>query len=146
MGPGYTEMFFLDEVTALAAGHRPCFECRRADANAFGEAWRECEGLDTRPRAVEIDRVLHAERLNGKAKRSHPMPWGSVVDGSIVLLEGALIAKRKGEPLVWSHKGYKTHAAIDGNVEVACQTPPQIQRVLDAGYAPQWHPSAAQWT
>ena len=66
MGPGYTEMFFLDEVTALAAGHHPCFECRRKDAMRFAHVWRN-DG--TRETAPEMDRVLHGQRLEEKSKR-----------------------------------------------------------------------------
>ena len=68
-GRYYTELFFLDEVTALAAGHRPCFECRRKDAEAFAAAWQQVFRLLRRPRADEMDLVLHAERLNGRAKQ-----------------------------------------------------------------------------
>jgi hypothetical protein len=66
-GRGYTELFFLDEPTALAAGHRPCFECRRADARAFAAAFARGHAMS----ADEIDRVLHAQRLDGRAKRGH---------------------------------------------------------------------------
>ena len=61
-GRFYTELFFLDEPTALAAGHRPCFECRRQDAEAFAEAWRKAKRLPVRPYADEMDLVLH-ERI-----------------------------------------------------------------------------------
>ena len=70
-GRSYTELFFLDEVTALAAGHRPCFECRRKDAQAFAECWRQAFKLSARPRAGDMDDVLHRERLDGRAKRRH---------------------------------------------------------------------------
>src|ERR1700744_3460792 len=60
-GRYYTELFFLDEPTALAAGHRPCFECRRKDAEAFAEAWRITRKLPARPYADEMDAVLHQE-------------------------------------------------------------------------------------
>ena len=70
-GRFYTELFFLDEPTALAAGHRPCFECRRKEAEAFAEAWRTARGLSQRPYAAEMDEVLHRERLQGRAKRLH---------------------------------------------------------------------------
>src|SRR5580700_1694629 len=69
-GRFYTELFFLDEPTALAAGHRPCFECRRKDAEAFAEAWRKARRLATRPFAPEMDEVLHRERLQGRRKRT----------------------------------------------------------------------------
>src|ERR1700733_7595293 len=58
-GRFYTELFFLDEPTAFAAGHRPCFECRRADALAFADAWRVARKLPERPRAEHMDDVLH---------------------------------------------------------------------------------------
>src|SRR4029077_17595612 len=67
-GDGYTELFFLDEVTALAAGHRPCFECRRQDAEHFAELWARTRGLPVRALAPDMDKVLQAERLNGHAK------------------------------------------------------------------------------
>src|SRR6187402_1000209 len=66
-GRYYTELFFLDEVTALAAGHRPCFECRRKDAETFAGTWRQVFRLRTRPRAAEMDERLHAERLDGRS-------------------------------------------------------------------------------
>src|ERR1700704_2620230 len=69
-GRYYTELFFLDEVTALAAGHRPCFECRRADAKLFAQKWAEAKGGDI-SYAPEMDVVLQAERLDGRAKRTH---------------------------------------------------------------------------
>ncbi len=70
MGAGYTEIFFLDEATALAAGHRPCFECRRAAARAFAAAWARADGTAP-PDAATMDRTLHAERL---APRRRPSP------------------------------------------------------------------------
>jgi len=70
----YTELFFLDEVTALAAGHRPCFECRRRDAERFAECWRQAVKLEKRPFADAMDAVLHVERLEGRAKRLHRLP------------------------------------------------------------------------
>src|SRR5215510_2750360 len=70
-GDGYTELFFLDEVTALAAGHRPCFECRRKNAEDFAGRWARSRGLPVRATAPDMDKVLHAERLDGRAKRLH---------------------------------------------------------------------------
>ena len=69
----WTELFFLDEATALAAGHRPCFLCRREAARAFRRAWAEGNGGPP-PYAADIDRVLHRERLDGRRKRLHPLP------------------------------------------------------------------------
>src|SRR5438132_14289469 len=86
-GHSYTELFFLDEPTALAAGHRPCYECRRADANAFAAAWARAKGLRTSPRAPAMDRVLHAERLAGRAKRRHAMALDELPDGAMVAID-----------------------------------------------------------
>src|SRR3954449_11045966 len=72
-GRSWTELFFLDEATALAAGHRPCFYCRRADAKRFRAAWERGNGV-AHAAAPEIDAVLHRERLDGTAKRLHALP------------------------------------------------------------------------
>ena len=84
----YTELFFLDEPTALAAGHRPCFECRRTDALAFAERWCEAQSLHSRPRAGEMDEVLHGERLNGRTKRRHRLVIDTLPDGAFVCSRG----------------------------------------------------------
>ena len=72
-GRSWTELFFLDEATAFAAGHRPCFFCRRDDATRFRAAWERGNGVSNL-RANDIDAVLHRERLEGKSKRLHPLP------------------------------------------------------------------------
>ena len=70
MPPGrWTALFFLDEAMALSAGHRPCAYCRRADFNAFAEAWRVAHGLADRPRAPEMDAVLHRQRVESRTRR-----------------------------------------------------------------------------
>src|SRR6185369_9702157 len=84
-GQGFTDLFFLDEVTALAAGHRPCFECRRADAKEFAEKWAEGKGGGI-PRAPEMDVVLQSERLDGREKRTHEMRIDDLPDGAFVAL------------------------------------------------------------
>src|SRR6478736_6415083 len=84
-GRYYTELFFLDEVTALAAGHRPCFECRRKDAQAFAAAFP----LKGCVRAPAMDDILHAERLDGRKKRTHRMAAASLPDGTMIVRDGA---------------------------------------------------------
>ena len=88
-GRSWTELFFLDEATALAAGHRPCFFCRRDDANRFRAAWEEGNGV-RRVLARDIDAVLHRERLSGAKKRMHALPMSlqELPDGAM-LQEGA---------------------------------------------------------
>src|SRR5437868_6246080 len=93
-GRFYTELFFLDEVTAFAAGHRPCFECRRKDAVAFAEAWARARKLPRRPSAPEMDDVLHPERLNGRAKRTHRRDIDELPDGAMIVLDGEPYALR----------------------------------------------------
>ena len=89
MAPGkFTELFFLDEATALAAGHRPCAECRRSDYNRFGELWSALHpGLVG---ADAIDAQLHGERLahRNRERRLHDAPYGDLPDGTFVLEAG----------------------------------------------------------
>jgi hypothetical protein len=140
---GYTELFFLDEATALAAGHRPCFECRRADANLFAQKWAQAKNCAI-PHAPEMDLVLQAERLDGRAKRTHGMAIDQLPDGVLVTLNGApgiAYAVRGSHLLRWSHNGYVGKTLRPRGV-VNVLTPPSIVDVLAAGYRPQWHASA----
>jgi hypothetical protein len=89
----YTALFFLDEVTALAAGHRPCFECRRADAKAFVEKWAQAKGHEI-PRAPEMDVALQKERLDGRTKRTHAMHADELPDGAFIAIGDAAFALR----------------------------------------------------
>lgn len=136
-GAGYTELFFLDEVTAFAAGHRPCFECRRSDAIAFAESWRR-----PRPSAPQMDAVLHAQRLDGGNKRLHRLPLDDLPDGAMIALDGKAAAIRDDALLPWSPSGYLAPLARPRGVMGDALTPPAILAVLRAGYVPRWHPSA----
>jgi hypothetical protein len=136
-GAGYTELFFLDEVTALAAGHRPCFECRRADA----EKWAQANNGDV-PRAPDMDLVLQSERLDGRAKRTHAMPIDDLPDGAFVALENTAFAVRGSHLLRWGENGYVEKSRRLRRIEVDVLTPPSIIGVLAASYSPRWHPSA----
>lgn len=139
----WTELFFLDEATALAAGHRPCFYCRRDDANAFRAAWEQGNGI-ARVRATEIDAVLHAERLDGRAKRLHPLPCAidELPDGAMVAADGESYLIARGRPLVWSFGGYRE--ADRGLRDTLLVTPPSTIRALRAGYRPVLHSTALQ--
>jgi hypothetical protein len=138
----WTELFFLDEATAFAAGHRPCFFCRRDDANRFRAAW-ERGNRTSKIRASEIDAVLHRERLDHGQKRLHPLavPLGDLPDGAMVQAgdESYLIAG--GKTLRWSFDGY-SRARID-TAAALLLTPPSTLRALEAGYRPVLHPSAS---
>jgi hypothetical protein len=140
-GRSWTELFFLDEATALAAGHRPCFFCRRDDAARFRAAWEE--GNDARRvLARDIDAVLHRERLSGGKKRLHPLPvsLAELPDGAMLQegTESFLIVQ--GRALAWSPAGYrKAPSAIE---DAMLLTPPSTLRALLAGYRPLLHGSA----
>jgi hypothetical protein len=138
-GRSYTELFFLDEVTAFAAGHRPCFECRHQDAERFAVLF---SGKKPRASADAMDRVLHAERLDGKAKRTHRRTLDSLPDGAMVALDGEVFAVRDKHLLPWTPSGYSASRPRPLNLEVDVLTPPSILSVLGRGYAPLWHPSA----
>jgi hypothetical protein len=141
-GQFYTELFFLDEPTAFAAGHRPCFECRRKDAEVFAEYWRKARKLRRRPRAAEMDEVLHRERLNGRAKRRHRRKIESLPDGAFITLDGTAFAVRGNALLRWTPEGYDAPMPRPRRAVVDVLTPPAILEVLFAGYRPRWHPSA----
>jgi hypothetical protein len=140
-GRSWTELFFLDEATAFAAGHRPCYYCRRDDALRFRAAWERGNGV-TSVRAPEIDAVLHRERLEGRKKRLHPLPAPieQLPDGAMVAVGGESYVIAKGEPLRWSFEGY-LHTDVDASAAMLL-TPPSTLRALSAGYQPVLHPSA----
>jgi hypothetical protein len=141
-GRFYTELFFLDEPTALAAGHRPCFECRRKDALVFAETWQQVKGLGVRPHADEMDDVLHRERLQGRAKRLHRRSIEDMPDGAFVALQEGAFAVRGDTLLRWTPDGYHGAQRRPRGHAVDVLTPPAILAVLSAGYRPHWHPSA----
>jgi hypothetical protein len=142
-GRSWTELFFLDEATALAAGHRPCFFCRRDDANRFRAAWEQGNGAAS-VLAREIDAVLHRERLDGRAKRLHPLPAPVALlpDGAMVARDGECYLVAKGKMLRWSFAGY--HRAEVGAGAALLLTPPSTVRTLQSGYRAILHASAAR--
>jgi hypothetical protein len=137
----WTELFFLDEATAFAAGHRPCFYCRRDDANRFRAAWEEGNGVRG-VHAPDMDEVLHTERLDGKAKRMHALPASleKLPDGAMVQAAGESYLIARGRALLWSFDGYRERK--NPVRDAALLTPPSTLRALSAGYCPVLHPSA----
>ena len=140
-GNSYTELFFLDEVTAFAAGHRPCFECRRKDAERFALLFA---GKERRASAAAMDKILHAERLDGKAKRSHRAKLDTLPDGVMISLDGQAFAVQGNRLLRWAPDGYSQIRARPRGIDVDVLTPPSILTVLRRGYGPLWHPSATR--
>ena len=146
----YTELFFLDEATALAAGHRPCFECRRADADRFAELWTKVHGGDDRARAPAMDETLHAERVDRDRKkvtflaRRANIPSGAFVRYAQDGAQARAYLVVGDQLLAWEPSGYTAlvlPTSIAEQVEVL--TPASIVAVLSAGYRPMLHPSAA---
>jgi hypothetical protein len=138
----WTELFFLDEATAFAAGHRPCFYCRREDANRFRAAWEKGNRVSG-VRAPEMDAVLHRERL-ASAKKLHPLPraMDKLPDGTMVQAGEESFLIVSGEALLWSPSGYR---AMKGGVDGAkLLTPPSIVRAFAAGYRVVLHPSVGK--
>ncbi|MGL9616717.1 hypothetical protein QRQ56_01825 [Bradyrhizobium sp. U531] len=137
----WTELFFLDEATAFAAGHRPCFFCRRDDANRFRAAWDKGNGT-SKVSAKAMDAELHRERLDRGKKRLHPLtgPLAELPDGAMLQQgeESFLIAN--GRPLLWSPAGY-ARAGHELKSPMLL-TPPSTLRALSAGYRPALHPTA----
>ncbi len=144
MPPGrWTALFFLDEATALAAGHRPCGYCRRSAYVAYGEAWQKAQGLDRRPKAHEMDAVLHGERVHSRTRRqiTRSASVYDLPDGVIVRSRGRLALLFGRRLLPWSFNGYGRPIPVAlSTVEVL--TPPASIAAISAGYQPLLHPTA----
>lgn len=143
MTPGrYTELFFLDEATALAAGHRPCFECQRAAYKAYGAAWTAVHS-HMAPKAGDIDKVLHQERINQKGEK---VTFTALLDdlptGTFVAVAGKPYLIWHETLLPWSLQGYGAPAGKTRRQTVPVLTPRSTVAVMAYGYAPQVHGSA----
>jgi hypothetical protein len=136
----YTELFFLDEAAAYAAGHRPCRECRYADFKRFQELWSACIGGATN--ADAMDARLHADRLDGKKKRTYRAPIESLPDGTYVALDGTAWLVWGGRLHAWSDSGYGERRARPARGEVEVLTPRAIVDLFRHGLRPAVHPSA----
>jgi len=142
-GVGWTELFFLDEVTALAAGHRPCFTCRREEAKCYQAAMAAGLGLAGRPPAPEMDRLLHATR-HAVGAPPRPLPHSGLAglpDGAMVEAMGRAFALRSGRLIEWSFDGWKPVDEPPGSGWHMI-TPAATLAALAAGYGPVWHDSA----
>jgi hypothetical protein len=140
-----TELFFLDEATGLAAGHRPCGECRYRDYQAFKQAWAVAHGGGL-PGVQAIDARLHDDRLAGPGiRRSYQAPLAELPEGTMVEHQDAPYLLYGGRLLAWTPGGY-----LGGPPEPAATvtviTPRATVAVLAAGYHPVIHPTAATAT
>ena len=141
----YTELFFLDEATAFAAGHRPCAECRYADYQRFKAAW--AAGIGEPGGADQMDAVLHTDRLEGRGSRAHKRHYedqlAALPEGTLISLDGSAWLLWRGQLLEWSAAGYRERRpllSVASRVDVL--TPRSLVAVLRAGYPLQVHLSA----
>ncbi|TFL17752.1 hypothetical protein [Jannaschia formosa] len=142
--PGrYTELFFLDEAVALAAGHRPCAECRRADYERWRGAWAEAFG--TREGASAMDARLHAARaIPGARRLRHETGTAAdLPDGSFFAQAGRAFLLTGGRALPYAPDGYGSAEAL-ATGPVTILTNPVARAVLAGGYRPALHPSAVR--
>jgi len=142
--PGrWTALFFWDEAVALAAGHRPCAYCRRADFVRWMDAWEAATGA--RPKVDPVDRVLHDERTTSDRRpRRHEMDWADLPDGAFVVVDGqaALVAPDRLVPWRPVAAGYAAPVGRPSSGVAEVLTPSSTVAVLRHGYRPVVHPSA----
>ena len=132
----WTELFFLDEAVALAAGHRPCALCRRDAYMAFRAAWGD------RARAVAMDAALHAARVGPDRRQRHfKADVKALPDGAFILLGNRPHLVRAGLACPYDPAGYGTPVSLPQG-EVTVLTPEPTVAVMRAGYRPVLHPSA----
>jgi len=141
----WTELFFLDEATAFAAGHRPCFECRRADALRFKSFWIKGNpeyDFDMKTSVQQIDRIIHAERIDsGMKKVTHQRQFANLPEGTFVSLKDGPFAIIKGALRRWSPFGYEDRITQPADSWLTILTPRSIVNAFQAGYMPQVHGS-----
>ena len=146
MQPGrFTELFFLDEVTALAAGHRPCALCRRDDYVAFGRLWRRRHPAQRG--ADAIDAQLHRERVapTTDGQLHHPSALDELPDGAFVLKDRSPWLVWGDHLLEWTPRGYTNRSPRPDGAAALLITPRSLVAVLSAGWdpvVPLVHPSA----
>ena len=143
MHPGYyTELFFLDEATALAAGHRPCAECRRADYNTFRRCWSAARKTPL-PSAGEMDAQLHHDRLTAPAqKKLYRDEIAALPDGVFIQREGEAWLLWQAALRHWTPGGYDRRIPHPAHGSVTVLTPRAMVGAIAAGYIPAVHPSA----
>jgi hypothetical protein len=138
----WTELFFLDEATALAAGHRPCAECRNADFRRWQRAWAAAHP-DAAISAGAIDRALHADRLTAeRAKRTFTAPLGELPTGTMVLNQDAPCLVLHERLCAWTPAGYTETRRAGARELLTVLTPASAVAAIAAGYELQLHPTA----
>lgn len=141
----YTELFFLDEATALAAGHRPCFECRRGDARAFAVLWAQGHGSADRASAGAMDRILHDERLTAaNHKRTFRAALATLPPGTMVRWHGRAALVVGNALRIWTPEGYAEEARPAPATILDVLTPRTMVEIIGRGYTPMLHETATR--
>jgi hypothetical protein len=137
----YTELFFLDEATSFAAGHRPCFECRRKDADKFKSFWLKGNpeyNFDQKTPIQEIDKILHKERIDrNKSKITFEEKIDNIPNGAFVLFNDQAFLFLDQSLHLWSPSGYEKRIALPHLNKLTLLTPRSIVNAFRAGYTPQ---------
>jgi hypothetical protein len=137
----WTELFFLDEATSFAAGHRPCFECRRNDANQFKSSWLKGNPgyhFNEKTSIQEIDKILHQERIDRhQTKITYEERRDSIPDGTFIVLDNKPFLVFDQLIFLWSPSGYKEGIALPGADKLSVLTPRSVVNAFRAGYTPQ---------
>lgn len=139
----YTELFFVDEAIAFAAGHRPCAECRRERFNAFRHAWQLSHRQYHPPSADEMDFKLHSTRIDRGKKLTHQAPLRSLPNGCFVEIEEVPYLVLDGSLARWTPAGYISSQKLSGNPLLTVLTPRPVVECFRMGYQPEVHPTAS---
>lgn len=136
----WTELFFLDEATAFAAGHRPCFECRREDAKRFKSCWIQGNpsyNFNMNTSIKEIDEVIHSERIDDQKKKITYQCWSSEIpEGTFILFDADPYVFTKRRLHRWTPFGYEKIIDLPQDSKVTVLTPISIVNAFRAGYIP----------
>jgi hypothetical protein len=137
----YTELFFMDEATSFAAGHRPCFECRRGDYPKFKTFWLKGNPqyhFDEKTSINEIDKILHQERIDrSKRKVTYEEDAKELPDGSFVSIGGTPHLIYEHKIYLWSPFGYDKAVDLPHRNKLIVLTPESVVNTFRAGYVPQ---------
>ena len=140
----YTELFFLDEAVAIAAGHRPCCECRRRDYHTWKDAWQHAFGLAEPSLVKPMDKALHQNRID-LSTRGQRRWWSAIndlPDGSFIVIGGAAHLVLGDRLLPWKHDSYGPPIKRATDTVVQVLTPSLSVATLKEGFSPRLHKTA----
>ena len=137
----YTELFFLDEATALSAGHRPCNDCLKEKFKVFKKQWLEANAdMLSSNKMSEVDKIIHKQRYHRGSKVTYVANMQSLPDGTFFEYKGQYFLIKSNSKHLWSFDGYKDSSELI-NCDVTVLTPKSFVAVLADGYQPEFHSS-----